>query len=149
MFAIGDAKWPGISKLVEECGELVQVCGKLMGTRGKVEHRDGTHLATRLEEEIGDVLAAIDFVIDHSGRSITRRGTQERYLAKRALFERWHAEDVENAPEGLQIRAMTGMCSRCGEYYYNGETRCGAEIEKGPGSIGCCGGHVAQVETGQ
>lgn len=64
MFAIGDQDWPGISKLIEECGEVVQVCGKLMGTRGEHEHWDGSDLKVRLEEEIADLIAAVEFVCD-------------------------------------------------------------------------------------
>ena len=41
MFAIGDKKWPGISKLVEEAGEVTQVAGKLMGSGGDILHWDG------------------------------------------------------------------------------------------------------------
>lgn len=31
MFAIGDKEWPGISKLIEEAGEVLQICGKAHG----------------------------------------------------------------------------------------------------------------------
>lgn len=30
MFSIGSKRWPGISKLIEECGEVLQIAGKLM-----------------------------------------------------------------------------------------------------------------------
>lgn len=63
MFAIGDERWPGISKLVEESGEVLQVCGKLVWTHGDVTHFDGSNLKSRLETELGDLLAAIAFVI--------------------------------------------------------------------------------------
>jgi NTP pyrophosphatase (non-canonical NTP hydrolase) len=61
-YAIGSETWPGLSKLVEECGEVLQVAGKLMGTGGQVEHWDGTDLRERMTEELADLLAAIDFL---------------------------------------------------------------------------------------
>lgn len=91
MYAIGDRHWPGISKLVEEAGEVIQVCGKLMGTRGKVEHWDGTTLNERLEDELGDLLAAINFVITHCPR-IDRTRVLKRAADKTVLFEGWHTK---------------------------------------------------------
>src|ERR1700722_7934464 len=67
IFAIGSKVWPGLSKLIEECGEVVQVCGKLLGTGGASAHWDGSDLRERLTEEIADVLAAARFVILHNG----------------------------------------------------------------------------------
>jgi len=52
----------GLAKLVEEIGELSQVVGK------KIAYTDGTHpdgkgdLNSRMQEEIGDVIAAVRFV---------------------------------------------------------------------------------------
>lgn len=57
----------GLTKLVEECGELVQVAAKL------IAYPDGKHpdsrgdLNERLEEEIADVMAACRFVIRKHG----------------------------------------------------------------------------------
>jgi len=52
----------GLAKLTEEIGELIQVAGK------KMAYADGTHpdgkgdLNSRMQEEMGDVVAAIAFV---------------------------------------------------------------------------------------
>jgi len=52
----------GLAKLTEEIGELIQVVGK------KIAYTDGTHpdgkgdLNSRMQEEMGDVIAAIRFV---------------------------------------------------------------------------------------
>lgn len=91
MFAIGDREWPGLSKLAEECGEVGQVIGKLMGTRGQIHHWDGTNLATRLEEEMGDAKAAIDFVLTHC--SLSSSAVERRRQEKGRLFEKWHEEE--------------------------------------------------------
>jgi NTP pyrophosphatase (non-canonical NTP hydrolase) len=55
MFAIGDNEWAGLSKLIEEAGEVIQVGGKLMGSRGDTNHWSGD-LREKLVEELGDLL---------------------------------------------------------------------------------------------
>lgn len=94
MFAIGDKEWPGISKLVEEIGELGQVCGKLMGTGGKVSHWDGEgDLDDRLIAEMADVYAAITFVMRRNFQlELLRDRFTKRAEAKIKLFEQWHAK---------------------------------------------------------
>jgi NTP pyrophosphatase (non-canonical NTP hydrolase) len=89
-FAIGAEHWPGISKLMEEAGEVVQICGKLLGTYGETKHWNCPDLKARLEEELGDLLAAADFVQMKCGLDMTRVDKQRR--KKRLLFEKWHAE---------------------------------------------------------
>lgn len=93
MFAIGDKQWPGISKLVEECGEVLQVCGKLMAAHGKRRHWDGTDLANRLVEELGDLHAALEFVLGFLTPTQLHRVTK-RSAAKLRLFQRWHRESL-------------------------------------------------------
>ncbi len=88
MFAIGDKQWPGISKLIEECGEVQQVAGKLIGTGGEIHHWDGTNLHERLTSELGDLLGAINFVVEFcglDGDAIDARA-QEKYI----IFAGWH-----------------------------------------------------------
>lgn len=87
-FAIGSGTWPGISKLVEELGEVAQVAGKLIATGGDPEHWDGTDLRTRLEEELADLEAAIAFVVRNNRLDAGRiAGRRE---AKLRLFNAWH-----------------------------------------------------------
>lgn len=93
-FAIGDPQWAGISKLVEECGEVQQVCGKLLGTRGAVEHWDGTNLKTRLEDEIADVVAAAFFVTQKNGLDEERMA--DRVEEKLRRFEEWHTSRISS-----------------------------------------------------
>lgn len=89
-FSIGSTVWPGISKLIEECGEVVQVAGKLMGSKGEILHWDGTNLKDRLESELGDLAAAINFVIDHCGLDLI--AVDARHKEKARTFEAWHRE---------------------------------------------------------
>ncbi len=89
-YSIGSNHWAGLSKLIEESGEVVQVCGKLLGTGGEVAHWDGTELRSRLEEEIADLMAACDFVIQHN--SLDKHTISKRIIEKLARFEKWHQE---------------------------------------------------------
>lgn len=89
-FSIGSAVWPGVSKLIEECGEVVQVAGKLLGAKGERAHWDGSDLKERLESELGDLVAAINFVTIHCGLdddAIVRRSVE-----KIRAFTRWHLD---------------------------------------------------------
>lgn len=98
MFAIGDKEWPGLSKLMEEAGEVVQVGGKLMGTHGATNHWDGTSLRERLFEEMADLQAAIEFVQSHNMTIKERLAFFRRVADKRDLFERWHAGEQQQLP---------------------------------------------------
>lgn len=90
MFAIGSDIWPGLSKLTEEAGEVLQVVGKLMGSGGEIMHWDGSNLNDKLIEEIGDVLAACEFVI--SANKLDFNLINERRKYKLDLFFEWHNE---------------------------------------------------------
>lgn len=90
-YSIGDRQWPGLGKLAEECGEVLQVVGKLVGTGGAVEHWDGgPPLDDRLEEELGDLLAAIRFVVEKNGLAAAE--VEARAARKLDLFRSWHGD---------------------------------------------------------
>ena len=87
-FSIGSDTWPGVTKVVEEVGELLQVLGKLQATGGRVDHWDGSNLKERLEDEIADVRASLEYVEmfnDLDGRSISKR-----VCDKVERFMEWH-----------------------------------------------------------
>ena len=80
----------GLTKLAEECGELVQIAMK-KATYPEVEiHPDGKPINSRLEEEIGDVLAAIGFAIYK--HSLDTHRIEDRRTQKLKLFEEWDRE---------------------------------------------------------
>lgn len=95
MFQLGTSEWPGLAKLAEEAGEVVQVIGKLMATGGNVAHWEGSDLAERLEEELGDLLAAVEFVIAHNG-ALNETQINARKLRKRQIFETWHEDELQH-----------------------------------------------------
>ena len=106
LFMIGAARWPGVSKLIEEAGEVLQVCGKLVGTGGEGKHWDGSDLKTRLEEELADLLAAIFFVVEHCGLDSDR--IDARVHTKTNTFRHWHTE----SPSKSEERRAVGVSDR-------------------------------------
>lgn len=92
-YCIGSARIPGLSKLVEECGEVAQVAGKIIGLGSMGDHWDGTNLQQRLEAELGDLLAAVDYLADHNG--LNKGAIRLRRVNKRLTFEAWHRGGAE------------------------------------------------------
>lgn len=78
----------GLTKLVEECGELIQIAAKKITFPNTDAHPDGAgSMKARLEDEIADVIAAIGIVIHQhklDGDRIMERGEK-----KRVLFQSW------------------------------------------------------------
>lgn len=87
-YSIGSDVWPGLSKLIEECGEVVQVAGKLLGANGDPNHWDGTDLRERLQEELGDLVAAVQFFVERCEVDAHAINNRTRY--KLNVFAAWH-----------------------------------------------------------
>ena len=92
MFAIGDKDWPGVSKVLEEMGELQQVLGKLMGVRGQTHHWSGD-LRKMLVEEMADLFAALNFFQKHCLTEDEAEAAADRMLFKLQRFEAWHRNE--------------------------------------------------------
>lgn len=89
----------GLAKLIEECGELIQVAGKRLAYYTTEEHPDGgAPLSERLEDEIADVIAACNFVVNVQHLDAERIG--HRVLGKVQRFRGWHA-DPDNNEHGI------------------------------------------------
>jgi NTP pyrophosphatase (non-canonical NTP hydrolase) len=95
--AIGSKTWPGLAKLAEEAGELVQVIAKLAAYPDS-PHPDGSDLRERLIEEMGDVLAAAEFVEEANALPLAR--LHDRRTRKLNRFRRWHREELAAASGG-------------------------------------------------
>lgn len=77
----------GLAKLLEELGELSQIAAY----PNTDDHPDGAgSMRLRLEEEIGDVLAAIDFVSNKF--RLNSRRILDRKAAKLERFKQWDGE---------------------------------------------------------
>lgn len=90
-YSIGSEHWPGTSKVIEECGELVQALGKVVGNGGGQIHFSGADLHRDVALEIGDVLAAIRYFLDHNSQ-IDPQTVHDQEVLKRDRFERWHGK---------------------------------------------------------
>ena len=93
-YSIGSDHWPGLSKLVEECGEVIQVAGKLLGSGGKTKHWNSDDLSEDLWEEMADVVAAVRFVVRHNLTEAQCGAFTDRAQHKLRLFEQWHRDTV-------------------------------------------------------
>jgi NTP pyrophosphatase (non-canonical NTP hydrolase) len=98
-YSIGSDNLPGLSKLVEELGELQDatgrlqaILGKLIATGGSPEHWSGLDLRQALLDELGDVDAAVSFFIERNCNGPERSHIRRRSVTKRNLFNKWHLE---------------------------------------------------------
>lgn len=80
----------GLAKLAEECGELTQVAAKKIAYPNTDAHPDGSLLTLRLQDEIADVLAAIEVVRENF--KLDASEIEFRVARKLALFRRWRNE---------------------------------------------------------
>jgi NTP pyrophosphatase (non-canonical NTP hydrolase) len=101
-YGIGTETWPGLAKLMEECGEVIQVLAKLVAA-GSLDHTwtetDGTprgwgDLSGALHEELGDLQAALNFFITLNDEVDSDR-IIGRSSHKFSTFCRWHAESLK------------------------------------------------------
>lgn len=97
-YSIGGDRWPGLSRLIEEAGELLQAAGKLIGTGGETAHYSGTDLGRALADELADMLAAIRYFRAHNSRLVgpdcdtTRCYIDDRTDKKFRQYQLWHWE---------------------------------------------------------
>lgn len=84
----------GLSKLVEELGELQQVAGKMLAYGIECEnHPDGgSPLVDRFAEESADVMAAIGFVV-MKNLPDKEKSIYKRMDEKMKLFKQWNKEE--------------------------------------------------------
>lgn len=77
----------GLCKLTEECGELIQVAAKMTAYWPKPSTHSQGELELKLEDEIGDVLAAIQFVTEKLG--LSEHDIQARVTVKYNQYKKW------------------------------------------------------------
>lgn len=99
----------GLTKLIEECGELAQIAAKKLAYFDTDAHPDGKgSMKRRLEEEIADVMAACDYVIDTFRLNITF--IAERRNNKRRTFEQWRREYPNNPAPPSRLHPKKCEC---------------------------------------
>lgn len=89
--------WPGLKKVIEECGETIVEGAKiLVFPNGKHPARK-RNLQYSLEDELADVLGSINYLIDRNG--LDRKRIEKRAKNKYRKFAGWWgAPKVETPP---------------------------------------------------
>lgn len=96
MIAKKPREWRGIFKLIEEMGEVQQVLGKI-GPFPNEPHPDGLgNLDGRLEDELADLLAAIEYVIDQN--VLDSVAINARAKRKLVTFRGWCLTGINTDP---------------------------------------------------
>lgn len=121
----------GFSKLVEELGELLQAVGKYQAYPDGPHPDGGPPLTVRIEEEMGDVLAAIRLVCG-AHESISLERVEDRAALKLEKFEQWHY----GATSGAALRDLMAR----GVAWLDAPS---AVFEQAPGGITACPGYHA------
>ena len=83
----------GLTKIVEECGELTQICAKKIAYMEKDFHPDGQFMRGEIEKEIADVLASIEFVV--AKWNLNREDISNRMMEKLRRYNEWEREPVK------------------------------------------------------
>lgn len=94
-YDVGSPTLPGLSKLLEELGEVIQVGGKYLAVDGQPEHWDG-NLDEMMADELGDALAAIGWFMHYNFDRIDQSRVLARREAKMFTYDRWREERLTN-----------------------------------------------------
>jgi hypothetical protein len=84
-YGIGSDTWPGLSRLAADAAQVVRVACTIIGT-GNDTHQDAAVQRESLQEELGDLRAAIDYVIGKN--ALDWGAVNKRRDRKRSLYER-------------------------------------------------------------
>ncbi|HTU06252.1 MAG TPA: hypothetical protein VMG13_11935 [Trebonia sp.] len=91
-YSIGSDTWPGLSRLAADAAQVVRVACTIMGNRGDTQpEAEADGLRESLQEELGDLRAAIDYVIGKN--ALDWDAVNRRRDRKRSLYERGTDED--------------------------------------------------------
>jgi len=86
-FSIHSPEWTGLAKVIEEAGEVIQVGAKIITAGGRTDW-NGSDLAHRLEDELGDLMATINFLIESNSDQISQHAITTRHLDKLTKFRK-------------------------------------------------------------
>jgi hypothetical protein len=102
-YSTGSDTWSGLSRLAAQAAQVVAVSGKIAGSESGSDsaghdsgghdsggHDSGTSLRDSMQDELGGLRAAIDYVIRQNGLDWDAVNRQRD--RKRALYERWARE---------------------------------------------------------
>lgn len=131
-----DVRWRGIKKLQEEMGELAQELAKLsVCPDGK--HWDNAEkgpLIQRVEDELGDVMAAIDYFVTEAERdeSLDIRKINRRRVEKYKKFEQLELDGIplQHVPFEPIVREVVKQAVLIGKHWGDQEGVNAGEIDK-------------------
>lgn len=83
-FSIYSPVWTGLAKMIEEAGEVIQAGCKIMSAGGNRDW-NGDDLVARLQDELGDLMATMDFLIE-SNVELDQTAIRDRRTYKIAKF---------------------------------------------------------------
>ena len=84
-YGIGSDTWPGLSRLAADAAQVARAASSIIGT-GNDTHQDAAVQRERLQEQLGDLRAAIDYVIGKNALDWT--AVNRRRDRKRSQYER-------------------------------------------------------------
>jgi len=90
-YGIGSDTWPGLSQLAADAAQIARRVSSIIGddTRQVGTRQDTDGLRASLQEELGDLRAAIDYVIGKN--ALDWDAVNRRRDRKRSRYERAHA----------------------------------------------------------
>ena len=94
-YSIGSDTWPGLARLAADAAQVVRVACAIIGT-GNDTQDDVACLRESLQEELGDLRAAIDYVIGKN--ALDWDAVNKRRDRRRSLYERGVDDHRGQAP---------------------------------------------------
>jgi hypothetical protein len=95
-YGIGSDTWPGLSRLAADAAQVVRVACTIIGT-GNDTHQDAAVQRESLQEQLGDLRAAIDYVIGKN--ALDWGAVNKRRDRKRTQYERG-IDEAQQFPPG-------------------------------------------------
>lgn len=91
-YGFTDPNWPGLGKVMEECGELTQVCAKIIGADGQTIYPwTGRDYGKDLVEELGDVMAIVNWFVARCP-NVDTEAVLRRCQEKMEKYDKWAKE---------------------------------------------------------
>jgi len=94
-YGIGSDTWPGLSRLAADAAQVAKAARAIIST-GNNTDQDAAVQRGSLQEQLGDLRAAIDYVIGKNG--LDWAAVNKRRDRKRSLYERGIDEDQPPSP---------------------------------------------------
>jgi hypothetical protein len=95
-YGIGSDTWPGLSQLAADAARVVR---RVAAITGDDTQPDSDRLRASLQEELGDLRAAIDYVVGKN--ALDWDAVNRRRDRKRSLYERCHPGKAAASPSAM------------------------------------------------